>query len=615
MWGPDQIPEALEHLSKADVIIGHNIVRYDLPVLKKLYGFAPRPEVILRDTMVCSRLIFPAIKASDTALIMKGQMPPGKAYAGKHTIAAWGYRLGVPKLHEDITDWSKWTQDIQDRCVGDTTTNMMLWDHLKVDAYSQAAIELEHRVQRMCDAIEQAGVPFDMVEAGKLHAKLLQASEEIEKKLIAQFGSWYQGISPDPAKCLFVPKVNNKKMGYEKGQPCSKLKIVTFNPGSRDHIAKVLLKKGWKPTKFTEGGAPEMNEEVVEGIVARYEEFAGLGEYLMLEKRLSQLVGGKQAWMQHVGPDGLIHGVINPMGCVTSRGSHFNPNLGQVPNLASPYGAECRGLFGRRTGWSFVGADMAGLELRCLAHDLFPFDGGKYAKIVIEGDPHWLHAQVMGLANGERDTHNKLHVVIREDGSKRFIYAYIYGCWDDKAGEIILGALTKARKECGAEGVELYIKFFGREAQPSERTIRKVGKTVRDAFLKRLEGFKPLKEKIETLVESYAAIPGLDGRRIPTRSEHSALNFRLQSSGAILCKRWGVDAFEDLCSRYKHGWDGDFVFCLWVHDEYQVAVRNGLEKEIGETLVKHARLAGIPYGFRVPLDSSYKVGRTWANTH
>ena len=34
---PDQVNQALQLLSKADVLIGHNILFYDLPVLNKLY--------------------------------------------------------------------------------------------------------------------------------------------------------------------------------------------------------------------------------------------------------------------------------------------------------------------------------------------------------------------------------------------------------------------------------------------------------------------------------------------------------------------------------------------------------------------------------------------------
>jgi hypothetical protein len=55
------------------------------------------------------------------------------------------------------------------------------------------------------------------------------------------------------------------------------------------------MNQGWKPEKLTEGGKPQIDEETVESIVARYPEMDGLGEYMMLEKRLSQLCGTSTA--------------------------------------------------------------------------------------------------------------------------------------------------------------------------------------------------------------------------------------------------------------------------------------------------------------------------------
>jgi DNA polymerase-1 len=631
-WRPDNIGAAIEALSSADVLIGHNIQRHDIPLLTKLHGWAPTNDVIIRDTMICARLKYPNVKDTDDDLIRKGQMPAGKDYRGKHTLGAWGYRLGIHKgdyskvrtaeaLAKGIDDpdaiiryvWGEWNAEMHSYMLQDVETNLALWKHVAIDDYAQEPVDLEHRIAYVCNEMEKAGVPFDIRAAGALHTKLVARQHEIEKQLKEQFGSWEAPISPDPKRCIFIPKKDNKKLGYTKGVPVHKTKIVTFNPSSRDHIAKVLIDRGWKPTQFTPGGKPEINEEVVDGIVARFPEMEGLGEYLMLDKRISQLAGGTQAWLKVVQDDGRIHGVINPMGTTTSRAAHMFPNLGQVPNAASPYGPECRALFYAPPGWSIVGCDESGLELRGLAHYLNPLDGGTYAKVVLEGDVHWMHANVMGLSDQPRDKHNKLHTIIREDGTKRFIYAYIYGCWDHMAGEIIYACLAKARRE-GADGEALYQKFFG-DREVTEAALKRVGKSVRDAFATRITGFAKLKHKIAEQVDRFGWLPGLDGRRIPVRSEHSALNFLIQSAGAIICKRWVCDSFDELRAKYKHGWDGDFVFGLWVHDEVQVWCRNGIEKEVSEILLKNARQAGEPYGFRLPLGGEAKIGRTWAETH
>lgn len=659
----------IELLDQADMIIGHNWQRHDGPLIKKLYKWKPRPGVLVRDTMVLSRLIFPNLKKTDKALVAAGKMPPGKDYQGRHTIGAWGYRLGNPKgdyaqlrraqaLAQGITDekaiqefvWGEWNEDMHAYMLQDRSTGLDLWDHLRPDEYSQPAVELEHRVARVCDAMEKAGVPFNREEAGELHAELVGRKDVLETKLKETYGYWYAPISPNPSKALYVPKVASREPGVTNGDveivevddpkrqgktkkkklftgyPCTKLKQVMFNPGSSDHLIKVLTDRGWKPTKFTDAGKPSMDEEVIESISARFPEMEGLAELLMVNKRLSQLVGGKSSkypLIDCVKEDGMIHGVINPMGTITSRAAHMFPNLGQVPSAKKPYGVAFRKLFSvtalpRLKGWKFLGADQQGLELRGLAHYLVPLDGGKYMKVVIEGDPHWLHANVMGLAEGERDKHNKCHTIVREDGSKRFIYAYIYGCGDEKAGEIIYEALLNARRNGGDEGIELYVKFFG-QGSVGEKQLRKVGRAIRNAFLTRIDGFGTLQKKIGEQVSRRGRIIGLDGRIIPIRSDHSALNFMIQSAGAIICKRWLADAFEECCERLGYDWDnpwnGKFVFVLWVHDEIQVCVREGYEKEVGDILVACARKAGEPYGFRVPLDSEWSVGESWADTH
>jgi DNA polymerase I-like protein with 3'-5' exonuclease and polymerase domains len=704
-YRPHELDAALEEMTKADVIIGQNIIRHDIPLAKKLKkGWSPKPGAAIKDTMVISRTMFPNIKATDIALVQAGKLPP--KYKGKHSVAAWGHRLGNPKGDyaeimeakarelglenpRDIANfvWGQFNEDMFEYMAQDCATNFDMWKHFNPDAYPQAPLDLEHRISRVCDAMNTAGVPFDLQAAGELQAELVGKKHVIETKLKEKYGFWFQPVSPDPTKSLFIPKQPNRKPavatldengdwewsnpGYwgdetitEEpkldvdgnpvvnakgivqtrkvktfvGYPCTKLKKIEFNPGSSDHLSKKLIEQGWRPTKFTDGGKPAMDEEVIESIGNLFPDMDGLPTLLMVNKRLSQLVGGKSSkypLIDSVGEDGCIHGVINPMGTITSRAAHMFPNLGQVPSAKKPYGHEFRRLFtkhlptpyhgvglsacmlGKMVPWKFLGADQEGLELRGLAHYLHPLDGGKYCTTVISGDPHWLHAVVMGLAEGERDKANQLHTVLREDGSKRFIYAYIYGCGDEKAGSIIYEALLNARRSCGAEGAAIYSKFF--TENPGEDELRRVGKKVRRSFRTRIEGFKVLQDKLSEQVGKRNRVIGLDGRIIPIRSDHSALNFLIQSAGAIVCKEWVASAFEELERRYTYNWDdpwaGDFVFVLWVHDEVQLCVREGLEEEIGKIIVDCARKAGVPYGLRVPLDSKYVVGDTWEDTH
>ena len=48
--------KALQLLNEADEIIGHNIIKYDIPVLQKLYGFVTSAKIF--DTIVAARLFY-----------------------------------------------------------------------------------------------------------------------------------------------------------------------------------------------------------------------------------------------------------------------------------------------------------------------------------------------------------------------------------------------------------------------------------------------------------------------------------------------------------------------------------------------------------------------------
>lgn len=56
-FGPFHIEAGLSLLQEADCIVGHNIIKFDLPVIQKLYpNFQPRG--LIRDTLLMSRLIY-----------------------------------------------------------------------------------------------------------------------------------------------------------------------------------------------------------------------------------------------------------------------------------------------------------------------------------------------------------------------------------------------------------------------------------------------------------------------------------------------------------------------------------------------------------------------------
>lgn len=559
-YRPNSITEGLKKLQEADELIGHNIIKYDIPALKKVFPtFKPRGK--LTDTLVLSRLIYSDIKSDkqDGQRIVTGQI--AKESYGSHSLDAWGQRIGLHKMKYE-GGWDEWTEEMQVYCEHDVRVTKKLYEHLKPHTYSQTAIDLEHEVATLCFQIEENGWPFNVKDAMALYAKLAQRRDELKVSLQTLFDPW------EEVDRVVTYKRDNKKLGVKAGDTRTYMKTVVFNPGSRQHIEKCLKAKyGWKPEVFTPSGQAKIDEEVLAKLP--YPEAKQLGEFFLVEKRVGQLAEGEQAWIK-LERKGKIHGGYNTNGAVTGRATHSNPNISQVPSCGAEYGADCRALFHVPSGWKAVGADYSGLELRCLAHYMSAFDNGEYAKIVVEGDVHTANQQAAGLPT--------------RNNAKTFIYAFLYGAGNAKIGKIV-----------------------GQGA--------KEGKALKERFLASLPALAKLKSAVSTAA-AKGYLKGLDGREVPVRSPHAALNTLLQSAGAILCKGWIVGINKQLqAAGLRHGWDGDYVFLGWIHDEIQIAVREGLEEQVGNTCLRVAEETGHQFAFKCPLASEYKVGSNWAETH
>lgn len=503
-------------LDSHDVIIGHNAIRYDVPALQKLVpGWRPKAKVI--DTLVLSRLVYPD----------RTQHP-----AGGNSLKDWGIHFRCPK--GDVTDFSRYTFEMLEYCAQDVKITEMLWNMLE-PAMKTTAADIEHRVAEIIAVQHANGFGFDMPSAQALNAQLNCRSIELTEQLQQAF----------PAKEIPLK---------------TKVKVIPFNPGSRDQIAMALIKKyRWKPTQFTETGKPQIDESILENLP--YPEARLLEEYLLVEKRLSQL----SQWLEAC-RDGKVHGDVNTNGAVSGRMTHSSPNMAQVPRCGSPYGKECRALFRpTRQGWVQVGADASGLELRMFAHYLAAYDGGAYGRIVCDGDIHTHNQKAAGLAT--------------RDQAKTFIYGMLYGAGDAKVGKIVEGTQ--------ADGARL-----------------------KASFKRQVPAYAKLLQAIEYKVHARNMLIGLDGRVLPVRSAHSAMNLLLQSAGAVIMKK-ALCILEDSLLPCR----GSYAFMANIHDEWQIECDPEFAEMIGTKAVDSIRQAGEFFKLKCPLKGEYKIGSNWAETH
>ena len=176
------------------------------------------------------------------------------------------------------------------------------------------------------------------------------------------------------------------------------------------------------------------------------------------------------------------------------------------------------------------------------------------------------------------------------------IYAFLYGAGDAKIGRIIKGD--------AADGKAIKRKFL--KATPAIKSLRDA---VQNALVETDRG------RIVRWKRHY--LRGLDGRLLHVRSPHSALNLLLQSAGALICKKWIVLTEQRLVAQgLKHGWDGDFAFMAWIHDEFQCACRTPeIAQRVLDTAQAAMRETQEYFGFRMQLDTEGKIGTNWADCH
>lgn len=597
-YPPEDVPKGIkylqDYLNDGGKLCGHNIINYDLPLLTKLHNFAltyPQEKQIV-DTIVLARLIYSNLDTIDLGKMKAGTLP-NNLYKS-HTLKAWGYRLGILKgtYGEQQDAWTTYNEEMLEYNAQDVIVTNKLYEKCMNVKGIDRAIELEHQVAFLMARQERNGYPFNIEKAEELECQLRSRTANLKLNLM-------ETIPPIKDK-VFIPKADNKTKGYKKGVPIQRYK--TFNPTSRQQIEYVLREMyHYSPLDMSLYDGEEIDLDHLENYRLKIDEttfnfikederanqkvkdfISKIDELLLLSKRLGQLADGQHGWLKLYNKETkAIHGRVITNGAVTGRATHSSPNIAQVPSITAPYGKECRELFHSKD-WIQVGADVSGLELRCLAHYMTPYDAGEYAKEILEGDIHTKNQINAGLPS--------------RNAAKTFIYALLYGAGDEKIGQVIGGGT--------AEGKAIKRKFLANT--PALKRLREdIQNTLANIKRGRVDNWK----------RQY--LKGLDGRLLYVRSLHSALNLLLQSAGAIICKKWIVTIEELLEAKgLQQGWDKDYVYMAWIHDEVQLACK---DKEtaliVAETTKEAIDKTKEYFNIRIDLDVDYKLGKNWAECH
>jgi hypothetical protein len=584
-----------------------------------------------------------------------------------------GYALDSEEMRAWV--WGRWTPQLEEYCENDVDVTSLLVKMIETRESSKKSVYVQHRLADLMARQQDNGFMFDVVRgqalADDLNATKLILEERLDRDFAGRFipvkrmdtppigrdvnGGEFPdfGLDPDFERRWYGYPATREKPSvkyadplrprWEAGSRYTPIKWQEFNPRSRPQITDRLQEMGWEPEDedYTEKGNVKANDVILRNLITRFPVAEHLADLMATNKLMGQLADGKQAWLKVVDANGYIHSYTNPCGAVTTRATHSYPNLAQVPavrkkkakladlkpwlkkggiiqpnaswrggpvlvlkdghrydawaqepatdesgreaefmvvilGLKGGWGYECRSLFGVPEGWKLVGSDLAGIELRCLAHRMAAFDGGAYGRVLLEGD---IHSENQRLAELEtRDT------------AKTFIYAFLYGAGDEKIGKIV-------------------------DPFAPPHIQAQIGKALKARFLRNLPALSRVIREVQKQANRKYLL-GIDGRRLFVRAKHAALNTDLQGMGATIANWWLI-FIEDMLTEagLTYGWDGDYVFCAWVHDEVQIACREGLEQQVAEICMAAATACGEFLNFLLPVEASAGFGNAWHETH
>lgn len=590
---PHQIKELLEELDTYDVLIAHNGIGYDFPLLKKLHNWSFKGKKV--DTLLMSRLLNPKrmvpFDCPDRGL------PP-------HGLASWGYRVGRGKPEHN--DWENFSEAMMHRCSEDTEILELVYEELLKESKGgkwRNAFLLTFELFEHLQKQEEYGWLVDR-----------EHMESCVKQLTRWIGLIDRAVTPRLPKILVIEETKKdgeynyirkpflKSGSYSQSvlDWCSNCGIrssdkpvlgcftrISFRPtdlNSSYETKDFLLSLGWEPLEWNTDDkgnrtSPKLSkDDPFEGIQDK------LGHIVARRVQCRQRRGIIEGLFTLIREDGRIASVVNTL-AVTGRATHRN--IVNIPKAGSFYGKQMRSIFTSKPGYVLVGTDSAGNQLRQLAARM--------------GSPVYTKALIEGRKEDGTDNHSltrDIGELESRDVAKNVIYCLLFGGGDAK--------LAKTAKKPIGSGADLRSKLY-RGLDGLGALVERITEEWKETARQR---FNPKFNKME-YYDGY--ITGLDGRPIRVPSEHQLLVYLLQSDEALHMSKAYCLTFTELSKRFT--WGVDFGIVGWIHDEIQIECREEIAEEVGEVCRWAIKTSGEFFNISCPHAGESEVGKNWYETH
>jgi hypothetical protein len=387
--------EMRKFFKETEVLVGHNIIRFDIPAVEKVLGIKVKARLI--DTLALSWYL------NHDRL--------------KHGLEGYGVEYGVPK--PVVTDWNSLTpEDYAHRCIEDVKINSRLWRDLDIKLnrlYPEQQDKdrlIDYLTFKMDCAREQEALRWklDVDRTQKAYDEIMLLKEEKVEQLSHAMPKHIL------TRVATQPKVMRKKDGElsshgekwvelckEYKQPITTQSFVIKvgeelgNPNSSDQVKDWLYSLGWKPRTYKFVRDKKTGEE------RQIEQVRNDGELCESVKELNEVdpavdlldgltvlthrAGILKSFLECVSPDGYLKAEIAGL-TNTLRFKHSKP-LVNLPSVDKPYGDVIRGVLTCPEGYVLCGSDVVSLEDTTKRHYMKPLDPDYVEEMSREGfDPH-----------------------------------------------------------------------------------------------------------------------------------------------------------------------------------------------------------------------------------
>ena len=571
-------------LTQAETLVGHNIIRFDIPVVEKLLGIKVKAKLV--DTLALS-------------WYLNHDRP-------RHGLEGYGEDYGIPK--PQIKDWNTLTpEEYAHRCNEDVKINARLYKDLSAQLewlYPDQTVRdsfVQYLSFKMDCARQQEalGWKLDVAKAQSHYEELQSLKEEkIEQLAEAMPKNMIYKKVEKPAR---MTKADGSLTVYGErwhallragGHPSTTVgpiqvldKEERANPNSNNQVKEWLQALGWQPATFKYHRNPDGSERTVEQVrdgselcesvkllIDKNPSVGILDGLSVINHRLGVFKGfldcHRDGWLK-----AEIAGFTN-----TLRFKHYKP-LVNLPGVDKPWGAEIRGCLTAPEGYVLCGADMTSLEDTTKRHYMQPLDPDYVAEMSKEGfDPHLDLAKHAGAVTQEDiDRHNSGEVSLKalRKNYKVVNYSATYGVGATKLSRTTGLSVGEAKKLLNA--------FWDRNWA--------ITKLADDMYPREKNGKRWLKNPVSGYYHSLRS----------DKDKFSTLN---QSTGVFCFDNWVA-----LCRRNGVQTIGQF------HDEIIALVAEGQQEQTQQTMEKAIETLNNKLKLNVPLGIDAQFGKNYAEIH